>query len=41
MADAAEFVQIVDADLRSVGVALKELVPKSSALALVLGMVRT
>lgn len=41
MADAAEFVQIVDTDLRGIGVAIKELVPKSSALALVLGMVRT
>ena len=40
MADAAEFVQVVDGELRGAGVNVKALVPADSALALILGMVR-
>ena len=40
MADAAEFVQLVDGELRGAGVNVKLLVPADSALALILGMVR-
>lgn len=40
MADAAEFVQLVDGELRGAGVDVKALVPADSALALILGMVR-
>lgn len=40
MADAAEFVQVVDGELRGAGINVKRLVPRDSALALILGMVR-
>lgn len=40
MADAAEFVQLVDAELRAVGVQVKLLIRSGSALALVMGLVR-
>lgn len=40
MGDAAEFVQLVDTELRSVGVRVKLLIRDGSALALVMGLVR-